>query len=139
MSPGIHPLSWSFAILLVNCVLSEHTEATYHSVQIPVPLNRTQGWCLPLFLSLIPISSTNYLGPFLLAKCTLGRPVREGAAWVAESLGKGHGVFFPLRKRFSEYYWSQGGGRFHPGADGRTVASAAFTLGRKEGTLLARP
>lgn len=58
---------------------------------------------------------------------------------MAISLGNGHGVFFPLRQRPSEYYWSQGGGRFHPGADGRTVASAAFTLGRREGTLLARP
>lgn len=73
----VNPLSWSFAALLVNCLLSEHTEATYPSAQIPVQLNRTQGWCPPLFLSLIPISSTNYLGPFLLAKCILGRPVGE--------------------------------------------------------------
>lgn len=76
-------LSLSF---LVYCLPSEHTEASYCSAQILVLLNRTQRWCLPLVLSLIPIPSTNYLGPFLLAKFTHGRPVTEERTWVAVSI-----------------------------------------------------
>lgn len=63
----------SFASFLVYCLPSKYTEVTNCSAQILVSLNRTQGWYLPLFLSLIPIPSTNYLGPFLLAKLTQGR------------------------------------------------------------------
>ena len=70
----------SFASSLVYRLPSKHTEATDRSAQILVLLNRTQGWYLPLFFSLIPIPFTNYLGPFLLAKFTW-RPLQEECGW----------------------------------------------------------
>lgn len=97
-------LSLSFASFLVYCLPLEHTEVTYSSAQILVLQNRTQEWCLPLFLCLIPIPSTNYLGPFLLAKFTHGRPVMEERVCVSISLGQRHGVFFLLRRRPLELF-----------------------------------
>lgn len=55
-------------------------------------------------ISLIPIPSTNYLGPFLLANLTHGRSVVKERVWVAISLGKRHDVFFLLRRRPSELF-----------------------------------
>lgn len=53
-----------------------------------------------MFLSSIPVSSTNCLGPFLVAKFTHRRPVEEEAAWMAVNLGERHSVFTKEEKAF---------------------------------------